>query len=177
MPGVWLRPLDNGAHRDQAATLVAEADTRLWSNPEWRNELANWVHSSSKGDGLPVPALVSPFAQAVLRVFDLGGGVAAKDRVLAQGSPLLAVLGTDSDTPRDWLHAGMALQQVLLVANAAGLQSSYLNQPIQVPELRSKLLDLTEARGFPQVFIRLGYPDDVTPPSPRRPLDEVILWT
>lgn len=172
----WLHPFTTESMRDQTAALIAEADTLLWANPEWRRELADWVHGPQTGDGLRVPAFISPIAQALLRTFDMGGGIAAKDRVLAQGSPLLALLGTPNDTPRDWMHAGMALQHVLLLAKANGLQASFLNQPIQVPALRPRLLDLAGRKGSPQVLIRIGFPAEETPASPRRPLDEVILW-
>ncbi|MCP9472815.1 MAG: hypothetical protein NNA30_08800 [Nitrospira sp.] len=122
---------------------------------------------------MTVPALAAPVVQLVVRTFDMGGGVGAKDRQLAEASPLLAVLGTVSDTLHDWLLAGQALQRVLLVACRHGLQASYLNQPIQVPMLRTKLQQLIGG-GFPQILLRLGYPSDEIPAAPRRPIEDVI---
>ena len=43
-------------------------------------------------------SLMGPF---VLRTFDAGKGQAAKDRQLAAGSPVHAILGTNSDEPID----------------------------------------------------------------------------
>jgi hypothetical protein len=93
--------------------------------------------------------------------------------VLALSSPLLAVLGTDNDSPDDWLLAGQALQRVLLCACSQGLQASYLNQPIQVATLRPRLRDLVGG-GHPQMLLRLGYPAGKIPAAPRRLLDDVI---
>jgi len=168
-----LRPLLTEEARDQAAKLVAEGDSVQWANPSWRRELAAWMHPRRRHDGLTFPTLAAPVAQVVVRTFDMGGGVGAKDRELAEASPLLAVLGTDSDEPRDWLLAGQALQRILLVACQHGLQASYLNQPVQVASLRPKLQILAGA-GFPQILLRLGYPVEKISPAPRRALDDVI---
>ncbi len=174
LEGAWLRPITDPEARLEAARLVSEGDARQWADPRWRRELAAWMHPRRRGDGLTIPALAAPLAQVVVRTFDLGGGVGAKDRQLAQASPLLAVLGTDSDDPLELLRAGQALQRVLLVACQDGLQASYLNQPIQVAALRPELGKLVEG-DFPQILMRLGYPSDELPPSPRRALEDVLV--
>lgn len=173
LEGAWLHPLLTEDDRHQAAVLVAEGDAAQWANPSWRRELAAWMHPRRRGDGLTLPGLALPAAQLVVRSFDMGGGVGARDRELAEASPLLAVLGTDSDHPRDWLLAGQALQRVLLVACSGGLQASYLNQPIQIAALRPKLQNLVGG-GFPQILLRLGYPAEPVPPSPRRTVADLI---
>lgn len=171
--GVWLRPLLTDDARHRAAGLVAEGDAIQWANPSWRRELAAWMHPQRRGDGLTVPALAAPMAQFVVRTFDMGGGVGAKDRDLAEASPLLAVLGSDREGPGDWLKTGQALQRVLLVGCRHGLQASYLNQPIQVASLRPKLQDVVGG-GFPQILLRFGYPMEEIPAAARRPIDEVM---
>lgn len=169
----WLKPLQTEDIRQRVATLVSEGDSIQWDNDQWRRELAAWMHPRRRGDGLSLPTLAVPVAQWVVRTFDLGGGVAAKDQQLAEGSPLLAVLGTDTDEPRDWLLAGQALERLLLVACRNGLQASYLNQPVQVYSLRSKLQDMIPG-GYPQILIRLGYPIEEIDAAPRRSVDDVI---
>ncbi|AHE97685.1 Acg family FMN-binding oxidoreductase [Thioalkalivibrio paradoxus] len=174
--GAWLRPVSGREARHRVAGLVAEGDAIQWADPEWRRELAAWMRPPHDGDGLSVPPLVGVVAQAVVRTFDIGGGVGAKDRDIAEASPLLAVLGTEGDRTRDWLVAGQALQRVLLTARARDLQASYLNQPIQVGALRPKLLDAVGASGSPQILLRLGYPAEPAVPAPRRPVEDVIQW-
>jgi nitroreductase len=171
--GAWLRPFTDQQARHELAGLVAEGDDMQWANPSWRRELAIWMHPRRQGDGLTVPDLVGPVAQFVVRTFDMGGGVGAKDRQLAEASPLLAVVGTAGDTAPDWLRAGQALQRVLLTACHFGLQASYLNQPIEVALLRPRLQRLVGG-GFPQMLMRLGYPVEDVPASPRRPIEDVI---
>lgn len=166
--------LESEEQRHKAAELVSEGDAVQWADPDWRQELAEWMHPRRQGDGLTVPGLVAPLAQAVVRTFDMGHGVGAKDEQLADESPVLAVLGTAADNRADWLAAGQALQRVLLVAHTHGLQASYLNQPIQVASLRPKLQKLLSQGGFPQILLRLGLPEKDIHGAPRRPLDDVI---
>jgi nitroreductase len=170
-----LAVLDTADQRLAAAALVAEGDGMLWANPSWRRELAAWMHPRRRGDGLTLPALAIPVAQVVVRTFDMGHGVAAKDRQLADESPVLAVLTTVGDSPRDWLAAGQALQRLLLLGVQLGLQASYLNQPVQVATLRPKLQQLTGRPGYAQLLLRIGAPTQVKPAAPRRPLADVLV--
>ncbi|WP_375055120.1 Acg family FMN-binding oxidoreductase [Zobellella sp. DQSA1] len=171
--GAWLRPLSEAGTRTQLASLVTEGDMAQWADTRWRRELAAWMHPRQQGDGLSVPALAASLTQLLVRTFNLGEGMAAKDRTLAESAPLLAVLGTDKDDPRHWLLAGQALQRVLLVACRLGLQAAYLNQPVQVARLRPVLHQLTGG-DCAQLVLCLGYPRVPLAASPRRPLEEVI---
>jgi hypothetical protein len=171
--GARLKVLDTEATRQQAATLVARGDAAQWADPSWRRELAAWMHPRRRGDGLTVPPLAAPIAQLVVRTFDMGGGVGARDRELTQASPLLAVLATEQDTAQAWLQAGEALQRVLLVACQCKLQASYLNQPNQVASLRPRLRELIGGDS-PQVLLRFGFPEEEIAAAPRRPIEDVI---
>jgi nitroreductase len=170
----WLHILNSKEQRQQAAELVAEGDEEQWADPAWRRELAAWLHPRRRSDGLTLPGLALPIAQSVVRTFDMGYGVAARDIQLADASPVLAVLGSPGDTLADWIAAGQALQRLLLTAAQHGLQASYLNQPIQVAPLRTKLRQVTGRSGYAQLLMRLGHAENTLPATPRRPLEEVI---
>lgn len=142
----WLQTIESDSARHAIAALVAEGDAIQWAMPSWRRELAQWMYPRRHGDGLSLPGLVVPVAQAVVRGFDMGHGVGAKAQQLADASPLLAVLGTEADGPEDWLLAGQ----------------------------RARLQHLIGQSGFPQILLRLGYPIDPVPATPRRPLESVI---
>lgn len=177
----WFEPLA-GPARETAAGLVARGDRIQMADPKFRRELAQWVHTNRtrSRDGMPGYAfgmgdLMSLLGPLVIRTFDMGKGQAAKDEELALGSPLLAVLGTTDDDPDAWIRAGCALQQLLLRAQAHGLSASYLNQPIELPELRGQLRNLLAPEGHPQILLRLGYGTEEPEKVPRRPVDEVLL--
>lgn len=163
-----------GEQRAQACELVAEGDRAQWNDLHWRRELALWMHPGRSGDGLTVPLLTAPIAQAVVRRFDMGKGVAAKDEELLLGSPWLTVLTTTADDPVSWLKAGQALQRALLVACRHGLQASYLNQPVELAPLRARLQRLLDTDQHPQLLMRWGYPTHDLPPAVRRPVESVL---
>lgn len=89
---------------------------------------------------------------------------------------MLVVLGTNTDETLDWLNTGIALADLALLARSEELWISFLNQPIEVPELRHKVMDaISKEKGFPQLLLRVGYAKDVKP-TPRRRIEE-MLWT
>jgi hypothetical protein len=181
--GAWLAVVDDLEGREQVASLVADADRRQAADAAFRRELAMWIHPNHtrSRDGMPGYAfamsdLVSYAGPFFVRTFHWGDRQAARDHELAVGSPVLAVLGTADDTPRDWIIAGEALAMVLLDATAAGLRTAFLNQPVEVVELRPALRRLVAGRtgqfGAPQLVLRLGYGPEAAP-TPRRPANEV----
>lgn len=174
--GATLVPLDD-ATRPAVAELVADGDRRQFDDPRWRRELAAWMHPRRAGDGLAVPGLAVPIARFVVSHVDVGRGTGRRDAELVEDSPLLAVLATAHDDPAAWLAAGQALERVLLVACAHDVQASYMNQPIQVGELRPRVADLLPDGLVPQIIIRLGHPDATPDPAPRRPVDDVVETT
>ncbi len=179
--GAWFEVVRGDEARYGVADLVAKADRVQWSDKAFRAELAHWLHPnrSDSRDGIPgyaqgtnsLPAYAGPL---VIRSFDLGNGLAAKDWDIAVGSPVLAVLGTYGDAPQDQLAAGQALASVLLRARAEDVWASFLNQPIEVPDLRTRLCSVIGREGFPQLLLRMGYGTEVEA-TPRRPLKEFIV--
>lgn len=172
--GGTLRVISADHERMFVGALIQEGDRILWSNPSWRRELAAWMHPRRRGDGIAIEGLPRPLAQLVIRTFDMGGGIAAKDKEIVEESPVLALLGTAGDSAADWMAAGQALQRILLMAQVHGIQASFLNQPIQVPSLRLDLVHHFAEVGIPQILIRLGYRTIAWPRSPRRELDSMI---
>ena len=113
-----------------------------------------------------------------LRAADPANRQAAHDEKLATSAPALVLLTTTGDTPADWLAAGQALGTVLLRLTVQGLAASFLNQPIEVSELRTPLARLmTSTAGRPQLLLRIGYPTTTSRPTPRRTPEDVILGT
>ena len=171
---------DDAATRHAIAMLISEGDHIQMADAAFRHELAAWMRARGGGtrDGMSgaafgMPDMLSFAAALVIRTFDIGAGVAAKDRALAEGSPVLALLATPGDAPRDWLAAGQALQRVLLAVTAAGFTASFMNQPIEVGMLRPKLAAAAGMAGVPQILMRIGRgPKPV--PAVRRPVPEVL---
>ena len=180
--GAWLRVVTAPREKLAVADLVAEGDRRQAADPAFRRELAAWMrpNRTRSHDGMPgyahglgdAASVVAPF---VVRAFDWGRQRAHADRRLALGSPALAVLGTESDSRLDWLRAGQALGRLLLRATVAGVSASFLNQPVEVAELRSELARTLGVAGHPQLLLRLGYGHGADArQTPRRGAVEVL---
>jgi nitroreductase len=177
----WLHAVSSEHARTAVADLIAQADCIQWSNKRFRLELAAWVHPnrSNARDGIPgyaqgIDDLLSYAGPLVIRTFDMGEGQAARDHELATGSPALVVLGTRTDTVRDWIHAGQALARILLRARVEDVWASFLNQPIELPELRHRLTAVMGVEGHAQICLRLGRSTELKP-TPRRGVDEVLI--
>ncbi len=177
----WLYMTEDSDEKRGFAELIDKGDRLQASDGSFRRELAEWVHSnrSSRRDGMPGHShgfgdLASRFGRLVIRTFDWGDGQAAKDCQLAEGSPLIAVLGTRQDTPPAWVQCGQALAKMLLRGTIDGLDASFMNQPIELSELRPRLAELVDDEGYPQILLRWGKGPEVLS-TPRRDLDEVLL--
>jgi nitroreductase len=186
---VWLALVTEPAGKRVVADLAGEANRLLMADRAYRRELSHWLRPNHgavtdglRGEALGLGNVASRLGPLVVRTFDLGAGQATQERRLALDAPALAVLGSRTDTTRDWLATGEALQRLLLRLADAGASAAFANQPIQVPALRAALAQEfgrlgTDATGAPQLLLRLGYAKSPTPPSPRRPLAEVLTVT
>lgn len=178
--GVWVYRVA-GKDLQAVSELVAAGDRMQWEKKEFRHELAQWVHGKSEvsEDGIPassngkgnVAGIANPL---LVRTVNLGRAEAVRSQHLVTGAPLLLVLGTYSDVPADWFATGQAMEKILLLACASGVQSSFVNQPIEVPVLRAQLHMMVGKYKIPQLVLRMGYGSDV-PVTPRRSIDDVLL--
>lgn len=175
----WMAIVDQPETRHSIARMIAEGDAILANRPGYRPEIARWMHSNDAGhrDGLPgysvgLGSLSSRLSPPTMNSF--GSVQGKRDEELVLRAPGFCVLGTETDTARDWMLAGQALGRVLLSAQAEGVTASFFLQPVEVPALRKQLMELLpEEQGFPQITFRLGYAPRVAP-TPRRPLGEVV---
>ncbi len=173
--GAELIVVEDTDLRSRVASLVLAGDRRQFNDPQWRRELALWMHVRSTGDGLPVNAIIGGATRTLLSHVDLGDRVGAKDAGLVESSPLLAIVATEADDQRGWVDAGQALEHVLLLGAWQGVQAGFVNQPCQVQDLRPLLRSLLPQRRSPQVVLRLGYPETAGSATPRREVTSVLL--
>lgn len=180
--GAALGPTRNAERRLEIGDLIARADRIQGGDETFRTELSHWIHPnrSHPEDGILGSALgfgnaASRVLPTAVRKLNWGKSRAAKDRDLAETAPLLAVLWTPGDTTSDRLMAGQALSHVLLRAAQDEVFGSFLNQPLQVEELRPTVAKAAAIPGFAQAILRLGYSSTELPETPRRAAEDVLL--
>jgi nitroreductase len=172
--GAWLELLVGTTALAAFSEIAHSADRVLARDARYQAELAGWTHSDDAPDGVPVGAgapLAEPQDVLPQRLF--------ADRRRAPGhdyepEPLVGVLGMAGDRPVDQTAAGQAMQKVLLAATAAGLDTSMISQPIEVPAAREMLRRALGRTGYPQIVLRFGYG---TPghPTRRRNVEDVLI--
>jgi len=171
--GCWLNLLVGMTALTGFAEIANSADRVLRRDPRYQAELFGWVHAEVAPDGIAVSA-GGPRPEPQ----DLLPQRAFSDRPRAPGrdfepEPLVAVLGSVADRPIDQIMAGQALQRVLLTVTSAGLTSSMMSQPIEVPAARDHLRRSLSRSGAPQMTLRIGYGQPGRP-TERRHLDDVL---
>jgi hypothetical protein len=105
---------------------------------------------------------------------NLGSFRAKRQERLCMEAPALGVLYSE-DTISDWLAVGEALQRILLTIVREGLQYSFFNMPIELPDARLQLRRLLNLHAWPQLLLRIGYSLEQPAASPRRPVEECIV--
>jgi nitroreductase len=160
-----------GERKAAAATLVAEGILRQGQDRRALDEIRNWLRDNAdpRRDGVRDRYQGEWDRLTTARLSS--GVLAERARILAEGSPALSALTTETDALPSWLAAGQALGRVLLTAASHDLQASYLNQPVEVAELRTRLAGLAGG-GFPQMLFRLGRPI-LREDTPRRGVQDV----
>lgn len=174
------------------AVAVSWADRIERNDADYVAEMNRWLHDADvhtedlRTDGVPadsiphVPAGHPRHTDIPLRDFEMG--VSGREQIEADidERPVIAVLLTQSDTPREQLAAGESMMRLMLQAEMAGLASCPLSQAVDLIAFRSRVQALMGWTSYPQMMLRLGYPPpDQSPPprSPRRPVADQLEVT
>jgi hypothetical protein len=171
--GAWLELLVGMTALAGFAQIANSADRVLRRDARYQTELAGWTHADEAPDGVPEAAAGPlPEPQDLLPQRHFGERRRAPGRDY-EPEPLVGILGVPGDRPLHQTAAGQALQKVLLTAVDAGLATSLLSQPIEVPAAREQLRRSLGRSGYPQIAIRFGYgiPGH---PAPRRDVADFL---
>lgn len=171
------------------AVAVSWADRIERNDAAYVAEMNRWSHDTDvhtdevRTDGVPtdsiphVPAGHPRHTDIPLRDFEIG--VSGREQIEADidERPVIAILLTQSDTPREQLAAGESMMRLMLQAELAGLASCPLSQAVDLVAFRSRVQALMGWTSYPQMMLRLGYPppdQSPPPPSPRRPVADQL---
>ncbi|HEX5535425.1 MAG TPA: hypothetical protein VFX33_16925 [Actinomycetales bacterium] len=178
--GAEMTVLDEAARRHLAPLLV-RAMAAQSESPEIVEEVDSWVRGVGPGeqereDGVPVASLgTGPFPIDALAHEAMDVERLSKEDVdQALSWSTTVAISTVGDRRRDWLNAGRALQRMWLHATVDGFVLAFADQATQLVETRRQLPEALDVLGHVQMVVRLGRPLVDVPPTPRRPLSEVL---
>ena len=141
-----------------------------WPVP-WNDIALMGARAARAGVMLRQIDLIPQLSDAVLRSVTDGRDDAAA----------LVALGTETDDDLARLRAGEATSLVLLSATAMGLATCPVTEPLEIPGTRAAVrADVFGDSGHPQMMLRVGWAGtgaEPLPPTPRRPLTEVVDWS
>jgi hypothetical protein len=173
-----LFAIENADDRATLARLSQRADAEQITNPAYRAELRSWTTTDEdRDDG--VPARVVPHVDGSagddvpIRDFDSQGVGWLPAMTRSSAGQCLFVLGTDTDSPRDWVRAGEALERVWLEITRSGFVASLFTQAIEIGSIRAKLRSELRLAMQPHLVLRVGRAR-VTAASPRRRVSDVL---
>lgn len=178
--GAVLQAVTDPMTRHLVVTAMAEAGRLQRGDPAYADELAAWTGHVVGSEGVLTASLPASIVHAGVPLREFPGGVLAEPAysVDEEDAGVLALMATTTDDRSAWLRAGEATSAVLLEATNGGLASGLLSQALEVPDIRAAVRReaFTEAL-YPQLAVRLGWVAvraEPLPPTPRRPLSEVV---
>ena len=171
------------AHKEAIIEYIKAGDRQQFGAPAFVAELVSWVRFNKPEalhslDGLYTRCTGNPDVPRWLgkRFFSAAsaGSQADTSAQKARSSAGLIVVAAAQDDKVHWIETGRLYERLALTLTALGIQVAFLNQPAEVPGLRSQFqsyLGLGTAQ--PQLLLRFGYADAL-PFSLRRPVGEVL---
>ncbi len=179
VPGVDLVLITDRPQMNRVRDLVVAGNGTQMADPAFLRELKSWLRfnprrAAESGDGLYSVASGSPAMPDWLGPQGFDWFVTAKSenakyaRQLQSSSGVVVFVGAKADRAH-WVQVGRACQRFALQATALGLKHAFINQPVEVPQLRPQLAALVGMPGRrPDIVMRFGYGSEL-PFSPRRP--------
>jgi nitroreductase len=158
--------------------LVARAHQLQARDPHVLAEQQQWL-DRGRGDGVPTSTVPDRPAPDPSHRSRFGVGSLEDTGRDLEGTDGMIVLCADDDAPGAWLRAGEGLSALWLHAVRQGLSVVPLSQVVEVAETRAALRhEVLGGLVAPLLLLRVGWQAisrSHLVPTPRRPLDEVLL--
>lgn len=182
-PGVHARFLTARADLDRLKDFVVQGNTAQCRNSAFVDELRNWVRFNQTqavetGDGLYAgasgnPALPRWLGRVIFPYVFTAALENPKYRAQIDGSAGALVLYAVADKPAGWFNVGRACQRFLLETTARDIRTSFVNQPVEVADVRSQFGAWLGDGLRPALIMRFGR-GNTLPYSLRRPVSAVF---
>lgn len=182
-PGVNLVLVTARPELSRIRDLVIAGNSAQMADVAFMRELAQWVRFNPRtamdmGDGLFSAASGNPSLPTALGrlAFDHVVTAASENdkyaRQIASSAGVAIFVGEQADRAH-WIKVGQACQRFALEATRLGLKLAFINQPVEVADLRPQLAALIGTPRRPDLVLRFGY-GPTLPYAPRRAVADVL---
>ncbi|MDP3301593.1 MAG: hypothetical protein Q8S36_06475 [Sulfuricurvum sp.] len=185
--GPFVRTIMLSSDMQKSAVIdyVTRGNIAQLSDRAFRKELIAWIRfnigeAMRMGDGLAgrisgQPALPRWLAKLIMGVVLTPKGQADTDATNIRSSTGIAVFVSSHNNKAAWVEVGRAYERFALQATALNICTAFINQPIEVSELRPQFESWLKLEGeYALLMVRFGH-GPVAPFSLRRPIDDVII--
>lgn len=159
--GIVVEILDSDKKLEKVLEYVHAGNLVQIADSGFREELIHWIRFNKREslaslDGLDSRCLGLPpsprwIGEGVMRRTS-PDKQATSDAKLLRSSAGVIVISSDSDSKSSWVRTGQVYQRLALMLTSLNIKSAFLNQPIEVPLIRTQFQSL------------------------RREVDDVIRW-
>lgn len=182
-PGVELY-FTNRQDMETILEYVNQGNLRQYADKTFLDELIDWLRFNKKEalaslDGLYSHCSGNPEVPRWLGQMFVAGikpqEQADIDAQKLRSSAGAVVIASQSEDKSTWVRTGQVYERLALQLTALGIQSAFLNQPIEVAEIREQFQSaIGLGNAIPQLLVRFGHADAM-PCSLRRPIDQVLI--
>lgn len=183
--GVSVMLLTGDTQKEQVGEYVAAGNSAQFGDRRWGEELRSWIRFNSDEavrtrDGLYGPVMGSPdvprwIGELFMRLAFSARRQNRKDFEHIRSSGAIAVIFSEADDKEHWIEAGRCYQRLALQAAALNLRTAFINQPVEVSDLRPQIASfLGIGNRRPDLVVRIGRGPEM-PRSLRRPVECVFL--
>jgi hypothetical protein len=185
IPGVSVMLMAESSKRESVLEYLIQGNGIQMGNPAFVEELRNWIRFNPSQalmtcDGLFTrcsgqPAIPAWFGKQAFRHFFKKDAEDARYAQQMRSSAGVAIFIGDKADKDHWIKVGRSFQRFALQATALGIRHSLINQPVEVPSVRTdfaRWLGIGEVR--PDLVVRFGYAAPM-PMSMRRAVSNVIV--
>jgi hypothetical protein len=182
--GVRMILLTARSEIDRVRDFVVEGNRRQMADAAFVSELRDWIRFDAAraletGDGLfsaasGNPTLLDPLGRMIFGLVFTEDAETRRYRAQLDSSSGVALFVAERADAEHWVQVGRAYQRWALQATALGLKHAFVNQPVEVPDMRAEF-----ARAFGvgdvrvDLILRFGFGNEL-PFSLRRPVTDVL---
>jgi len=186
-PGVTVQFVLEPSERSTVLEYVNQGNLKQYADPAFVQELIHWLRFTRKDalaslDGLYTRSSGNPEVPRWLGQMVVGGtrpkNQADADAAKFRSSLGAVVIASQTDDRAAWVRSGQVYERLALQMTALGVQSAFLNQPIEVNSVRRQFQRAMKLKpALPQLLMRFGHTPAgaaALPRSLRRPVSQVL---
>ncbi len=183
-PGVALHFVTDPGSVENVAEYVNQGNLAQYGNTAFVDELIDWLRFNRREilnsrDGLYSVCSGNPEVPGWLGKLFVSGTKpqqqADADVKKLRSSSGVVNITSQNDDKSSWVRTGQVYERLTLMMTSLNIKSALLNQPIEVPEIRTQFQSaMNLGERFPQLMVRFGYAPAM-PKSIRRPVEQVLI--